>query len=333
MQATRKPASGRLAVNLVLFVLVCAVGTAAVFAAAHVLRPDESSPPAPSSPQPAAAARKVGVVLVSHGSHSEKWRDMLVGVERGVRDPILAQGGIHDVRTAFMEYTEPSIATRLEEFDKEGCTDVLVVPLLLTVSSHSFDDIPTICGQKEDAAALATLRSEGIRTCKPRARVHITPTLDYPALLESNVTRRVRALSRDAANEGVVLVAYGDHEYDAEWTALMERLGSVLRRDVGVADTTHSWCGHIASYKKEPTIEAIRRVLATRQRVLVVPILVAVDETFQYRIIGGAVQDCAAADRVIYTPDAVLPEPALNEWVIRVVAETHAALGAEGESK
>tara|TARA_B100000809_G_scaffold202238_1_gene202988 strand:- start:545 stop:715 length:171 start_codon:yes stop_codon:yes gene_type:complete len=37
-----------------------------------------------------------------------------------VRDSILENPIIHGVKTAHMKYTEPSIASQLKEFDKQG---------------------------------------------------------------------------------------------------------------------------------------------------------------------------------------------------------------------
>lgn len=316
--------------GLLLFAVVSALVFGGIFVGAKLYSQQAQVAAAPS-PAPQTAERKVGVMLVSHGSHSQRWRDMLFAVEESVRDEVLAAGDIHAVQTAFMEYTEPSIATRLEEFDQQGCTDVIVVPLLLTVSSHSFDDIPTLCGLKEDAASLAALKAEGARIYKPAARVHMTPLLDFPALLEANVVRRARALSTQPGQEGAVLVAYGDAEYNTEWEALMGRLQQALARELKVSRSEFAWCGHIAHYKKEPTIEAIRTVLADKQRALVVPILVSVDEAFQYRIIGGAVQDVNAGERVAYIPDAILPEPELDQWIIEIVRSTRVQLQSEGQ--
>jgi sirohydrochlorin ferrochelatase len=72
----------------------------------------------------------------------------------------MADGVVKDVKTAFMEYTEPSIATRLKEFDKENYSDVILVPVFLTVSSHSFDDIPTLIGQKDDPKSIELFKIE-----------------------------------------------------------------------------------------------------------------------------------------------------------------------------
>lgn len=84
----------------------------------------------------------------------------------------------------------------MSEFDAEGFTDVIVVPVFLTVSTHTFDDIPTILGLKTDPQSLQSLKLEGIALCTPRARVHIAPRLDFGAMVRDNVLRRTRRLSR-----------------------------------------------------------------------------------------------------------------------------------------
>lgn len=60
----------------------------------------------------------------------------------------------------------------------------------LSVSSHSFDDIPTIIGQKDD----------------PHSREHMR--------LE-NILRCVKSMSSNPFEEG--LIAYGDETCEKEW--------------------------------------------------------------------------------------------------------------------
>ena len=110
--------------------------------------------------------RDTAVLLVSHGSHSPQWRETLLSVEDEVRDNVLEFEQIGAVQSAFMEYSESSIASRLKEFGKLGYKNVVIVPLLLTVSSHSLVDIPTIAGLKEDRMTTETLRLERVEIYK-----------------------------------------------------------------------------------------------------------------------------------------------------------------------
>jgi len=270
----------------------------------------------------AAAKRKIGVLMVNHGSRSGTWRNALLALEAGVRDSVLAGGQVQGIKTAFMEYTEPSIASRLKEFDKEGYTDVILVPIFLTVSPHSFDDIPTIIGRKEDPRSLELLKLEKIERYTPRAEVHLTPLLDFTDMLQQNVLRRFRALSEDPANEGLVMIAYGDETYTHEWSALLTRVGEYVGRHTGATDFSFGWCGHIAHYNPDSTTAAIQQVLGKKEQAVVIPVLVAVDEMFQVKIIGDGIAKAAnGKDRISYKPDAILPDVNVESWVIHTISE------------
>ncbi|MCC6494618.1 MAG: cobalamin biosynthesis protein CbiX [Pirellulales bacterium] len=283
--------------------------------------PPEASAAAACDQRPPEPSLKTGVLLVSHGSRSASWREMLLELHDDVAPRLSNLPEVAGVKSAFMEYAEPSIATQLKQFDQEGYDRVILVPLLLTVSSHSFDDIPTIIGAKQDAHSLATLEAERIERYTPRAEVAITPLLDFSELLQQNVPRRVKALSRDPAQEAVVLVAYGDEDYDEQWQQVFAELDETVCRQTAAAAATHCWCGHIVRYSREPTKQAIRDMLSKHQRAVVIPVLVARDEAFQDQLIGKAIEELAAGDRVAYVPDAILPDPKLNDWIVQATRQ------------
>ncbi len=266
--------------------------------------------------------RKTGVLLVNHGSHSPTWRQALLDLETAVKDSLLNTGIIQGTKTAYMEYTEPSIATQLKAFDAEGYSDVIIVPIFLTVSSHSFDDIPTIIGQKEDPQSLETLKIEKIERYTPKARVHITPLLDFTDVLKQNILRRAKALSKNPDDEGLVLIAYGDETYMKEWTDLMQQVGTYVKENAGINTYSYGWCGHVARYNPDSTTVAINRVLKQKKQALVVPVLVAHDEMFQVKIIGDGINKTGKDKaRITYVADSILPDPVIEKWVIDIATE------------
>lgn len=284
----------------------------------------------------AASERKVGVLLVNHGSRSATWRQSLLALEDAVRPAILTNSAAKGIKTAFMEYTEPSIATRLKEFDREGFTDVVIVPIFLTVSPHTFDDIPTIIGTKTDPHSMEMLKIEKIERYTPRAKVVIAPNLDFTDALKRNVLRRARELSKSPADEGLVMIAYGDNSYEKEWIALLNSVGEHIRENAGISEFAHGWCGHIAHYDPKKTTDAIESVLQRKKTAVVIPVLVARDEMFQIKIIGdGIAKVTDHSSRVIYRPDSILPDPTIEKWVTdiseqlvtRIVTGQDVALG------
>jgi len=274
---------------------------------------------------------KVGVLLVNHGSRSKTWREALLQLEKEVAPTILKNHSVSAVKTAFMEYNEPSIATRMKEFDADQFTDVIIIPVFLTVSSHSFDDIPTILKLKEDAKSLELLKLENIERYQPRARIRISPMLDFGDILQKNILRRAGQLSKNPAEEGLVLVAYGDHTYEREWAALLKKSADYVARHLGVSGYAHAWCGHVAAYDPGKTTTAIESVLAQKKRVLVIPVLVAHDEMFQVEIIGGGVEKVPSfKERVVYRPDAILPDDNIRNWVTATTATLVSAIKSSG---
>ncbi len=264
------------------------------------------------------------VLLVCHGSHSPAWRGMFHDVHSQVSHELLKLPAVAGVRTAFMEYTEPSIASQLRALDAAGAKRVLVVPLLLTVSNHSSRDIPAICGQDTDEAHLAELARERIEVYDARADVDFAPLLDFPGIARISMERRLRDQVARAAHErlGVVLVGYGSEEHSAEWESLFAGLCERARGDLGFDTATHAWCGHVVRYAQEPVVEAVDRLFDQgMDRVVVLPMLVAYDEMFQDRIIGGAISRTSQPERVVYHRDAILPEPAVLRWIVDVARE------------
>ncbi|HAW53243.1 MAG TPA: cobalamin biosynthesis protein CbiX [Flavobacteriales bacterium] len=266
--------------------------------------------------------QKIGVLIVNHGSRSEVWRNALLDLERSIKDSMLGNEFIEESKTAFMEYTEPSIATRLKEFDAEGFTDVILIPVFLSVSTHSFDDIPTIIGRKEDPTSLETLKLENIERYSPKARVHITPLLDFTEIIEQNILRRVRDLSVNPAGEGLTLIAYGDNTYLHEWKSLLHQVGEFVAKNTGIERHSHGWCGHLAHYSPDSTSAAINRVLNHKETAIVIPVLVAHDEMFQIKIIGDGIAKIPNSDkRIVYKPDAILPDRNVEKWVLDIANE------------
>lgn len=266
--------------------------------------------------------QKIGLLLVNHGSHSATWRQALLDLEARVCGAILAGGIIQGVRTAHMEYTEPSIATQTKEFDKEGFTDVIVVPIFLTVSSHSADDIPTILGQKGEAHVMEELKKENIERYTPNAKIHIAPLLDFSNTLQKNVLMRCKELSKQPEKEGLALIGYGDAAYNKEWGELFDKVAEHVKQNMGISEHRYGWCGHLVHYNPEETTQAINAVLEKKDSAIVIPVLVAYDEMFQKNIIGRGIEKVEGfKEKVLYNADAILPDPNIDDWVIRISGE------------
>ncbi len=272
---------------------------------------------------------KIGVLLANHGSEQKSWRDMLVDVEHATAERILALPNVAGVRTAFMEYTEPSIATRMKEFDAEGYDEVIIVPLFVTVSGHTNVDIPHIVGLSNSAEAVERLADrENIEVYRPRAKVIIASTLDATQFLVDNIVRRAKSLLKgdDGSRFGVTLAAYGDVGFNQQWEELMAQLGHALEKEIGVDMVNYAWSGHLVNYSIDPTKDAINQVLKEKDGDLLVSVYVAYDYMFQTDIIGEAAKASIRPQDVRYhEKEAILPDENLNNWVVSSVEEVLSA--------
>ncbi len=272
------------------------------------------------------AGPKIGVLLINHGSEQKAWRDMLVDVENKVKKQLLALPNVQGVKTAFNEYTEPSLATQMKAFDDEGFDEVIALPLFLTVGGHTNADLPNGLGLKNDSDLLESLPKEGVPVYRPRARVTLLQTIDATEFLKTNILRRTKALmpeGADGSKYGVTLAAYGDAGFNQQWEELMAELGNHLKENLGIDMVNSAWSGHLVNYSIEPTKKAINQVLAEKEKDVLISVYVAYDYMFQRDIIGEAGRLSVRPDDVLYNePEAILPDENLNGWVVKSIEES-----------
>lgn len=282
----------------------------------------------PSQPEKSAdAGPKIGVLLINHGSEQKAWRDMLVDVEEIVDDRLLQLPNVAGVKTAFNEYTEPSIATQMKAFDDEGYDEVIALPLFLTVGGHTNSDLPNGLGLKNDKDVLESLPKEGVPVYRPRARVTLLQTIDATEFLKVNILRRTKALldadGISGSNVGVTLAAYGDAGFNQQWEELMAELGSHLKENLDIDIVNSAWSGHLVNYSIEPTKSAINQILEEKEKNVLISVYVAYDYMFQRDIIGEAGRKSIRPNDVLYNePEAILPDENLNNWVVQSIEES-----------
>ena len=108
-----------------------------------------------------------GIVLFGHGSRDALWRKPIEAVAAQVRalDPSVA------VRCAYLELTEPNLATTVDALMAEGIQSITIVPMFLGVGKHAREDLPLL---------LVALRRQ-----HPGAEFNLQPSVgEQPALIE-----------------------------------------------------------------------------------------------------------------------------------------------------
>jgi sirohydrochlorin ferrochelatase len=270
------------------------------------------------------------LVVVGHGSADPRW----VATFRAFVADVAATPGVRDVfasvTAAFLEEALPGLADAVDSQLALGVSEVIVVPVFLTVSTHLGEDVPGILGLPGTPPHIARrLAGEGIRTLPEGLPVRLAPLGDVRHLLHLNISRRLALQSRDRAHEAVVLVAYGSTIHHEQWEDMLHALRAALLTD-GWSSTHHAYCGHIVQLSPEPTADAICAVAhhAGVRAVHVVPLLFAPSGLQTGPIARGVALAAERLERqrvaIHYAADAILPDGDL------AARAGHAALRACG---
>ncbi|MPY84569.1 MAG: sirohydrochlorin chelatase [Actinophytocola sp.] len=188
------------------------------------------------------------LVVVAHGSRDPRSAATVRDLAEGVR--ALAPGS--DVRTAFIDLSEPPLPDVLAELAAEGYGEAVVVPLLLGDAFHSRVDLPALVAESERRL--------------PGLRVSVSEVLGPdPLLLDAVRARLAEAGAAPDSGLGVVLAGVGSA--DAGANDVVARVAARLHRREDYAAITHAFatCG--------PDVESAIAALRARgaERIAVAP--------------------------------------------------------------
>lgn len=176
------------------------------------------------------AGGKTGLVVIGHGSNIPEWNKIFLDMEGAVKDTFNKRGikDFDEIRVAMMEFTEPTIATVMKNLEKNGIEEVYVLPLFIAPSGHSRFDIPTILGMYCEKHKLNEIKSEGIEIVNSSMKITIGPELNYGDVLKEIMLDRVKELSENPAEEGVVLLSHGAEEFEPVWESMSRDIGAFI---------------------------------------------------------------------------------------------------------
>jgi len=81
-----------------------------------------------------------GIILFAHGSRDELWRRPI----EAVADQIRQMSAPTFVSCAYLELTEPDLATTVETMRQQAIFDIDIVPMFLGVGRHAREDLPEL---------------------------------------------------------------------------------------------------------------------------------------------------------------------------------------------
>lgn len=260
---------------------------------------------------------RTALVVVAHGSPSEEWNRCVLDLE--ARLDALNLPGIDYRRVALMEFNQPNIASVIRDCEREGVDTVFVLPLFISPSGHSEDDIPNILGLKYSPSVHAELVAEGTEFVRTKMQIVVGPTLMDSGVIEKAMLERVRALSTDPQKEAVLFLAHGDAGRIGFWKHILRNCETAVR-EAGFDYVDNALVGMGQNFAKDvqPLLDGAS---AVKERILVQGIYLVSGVGSMARMFGMDRQ--AAANNIAYGEKGILPESMddVLAWIENTVSE------------
>ena len=263
---------------------------------------------------------KTGLLIMAHGAPSKRWNQVVLQVESQVRERIKRHQAVTGVKLAFMEFTSPTIAESIRQFEEEDFDRIIAVPLLIAPSGHSEGDIPVLLGQYYDPDVVKTLMEEGAELARTRLHIIRTPTMSCGEAPEKVMLKRVKELSADPANEAVVILAHGDRPYQFHWDELMGRIKKRIKDQAGINVVEHAYVGMGHAFRRD-ALPAISRAASRRKRVLVVGLYVGMGARQLLMFGGNAAQGFPGEIEAKLSNKGLVPDESVAEWIAAVALQ------------
>jgi sirohydrochlorin ferrochelatase len=270
-----------------------------------------------------AQTAKVGTILVAHGA-GEGWNSKVEAVAKLART-----GGPVEVAYLMGDGAKlhrfQDAASRLV---KEGATEIVVVPLLVSSFSGHYDQIRYLSGQTDSIGAMMMhhLQMSGLERPSVKVPVRLAPALDDSPQVAAVLADRVREMAASPEEQAVFIIGHGPNSAEdfAAWMKNLRPIADSVKARTGVRDVKIGLVRDDAPPEvRAEAVREIREVILlqnalTGKPVVVVPILIST---------GSVSNQKLPADLeglpVVYRGEPLLPHPAIARWVESRVKDSH----------
>lgn len=242
-----------------------------------------------------------GILVVSHGSREESWVKL---IDEAVRQ---ASGSITvPVVSAFLEIVGGRlIQDGIDELEKQGVTDMFVLPLFVSSGSTHVDEI----GQAFGLAPLTDFAGD-LGLFRVEANVHYGSPIDDDEDIAEMLHSHIKELSARPDREAVLLIGHGSKEpvFHERWQAGLSALAERVRALGGFAKADYAMllpdqaAGKLAALQQQEDVDDV----------IVVPLFLS-QGYFTNKVIPARLEGL----NYRYNGRAMLPHPAIERWLHR----------------
>ncbi len=276
------------------------------------------------SPKVISAQEKLGLIIIAHGSPMPQWNAPVLELGEEVKKMMSERSDnpFSEIRSALMEFNEPSINTVIKDLESAGVDKVYAIPLFIAPSGHSLYDVPTILGLYGNREMIEEIQEEGINVVDTKIKIAIGPSLNAENVLKEVMLDRVRDLSTAPDSEGVVLLAHGDSRFQPIWDSMCREIGSYICGVTGIRYFDYAFVEIGQSFIADG-VPVILKTADKCKKTIVVGIYLAmgVEDMAQNSIldIGGIKIESKkifAGKNIHFSKRGLLPDKRISAWIV-----------------
>lgn len=273
-------------------------------AAATVSASDSASTP------PAAADSKndgLGIIVIAHGANPT-WNMPVTNAVARVSQTIPAE-------RAFLMGTPDQ--TPQQAYDKlvaNGAKRIVVVPLFVSSYSGHAEQVKFIGGQRNDYPHAEHMKLTQVKGSVPI--VGVGRGMDDHAIVGDIIADRAKALSTDAKNEWLMIVAHGPNEDDeaAQWNKAIRNVGARVQTKLPFKGVDVRLLRDDAPKEvKDKALAEMRASVEEKSKtskVVVVPLLLSTGR------VGGQIPEALKGLTFAWDGKPLLPDDRIADWIL-----------------
>lgn len=256
---------------------------------------------------------KSALVVIAHGSPSESWNSAVMALEDKLNKTDIP--GISYKRVAMMEFSRPDIASVMKDCEKHQIDTVFALPLFISPSGHSEDDIINILGLKFNPSIREELKEEGINMVKTRMHIITGPTLMESGVIEKAMIQRVKTLSSNPKEEALIFLAHGDSARIGFWKRILNNCADAAK-DEGFSYIDYQLIGMGQNFNKD-VAPILKKAKESKKKVIVQGIYLV--STVNSMANNAGIKD----DSIVFGSDGILPlsEADVLDWIVNTTKE------------
>jgi cobalamin biosynthesis Co2+ chelatase CbiK len=270
------------------------------------------------------AQKKLGLMIIAHGSPAEQWNQPVLDLENQVKQ-LFDEKKItkfDEVRVALMEFTEPSIATVVKDFENKGITKIFALPLFIAPSGHSIYDIPTLLGLYYDKEMDDLLKEEKAEIVNTDIKITVGPTLNYDNVMKDILLDKVKNLSGNPAEEALILLAHGDKNFIPIWEKVSNETGNYILAKTGIEYFDNAFVEVGQSFAIDG-VSPILKASENKKKVIVVGMYLSMGvknmaENSGFIMMGQTIESKKMFEgkNIVFAEHGLLPDKRIAEWIV-----------------